>query len=137
MEDYNTMMTNMNSTTWRSGFGRDPQGSGGTDWTTMGGNYDSWLQAGNPLSERHGAPFGGYYLAQSVELTALMPGATHFVFYPVDPPAYDHGGYLTDSNTTWNANEDYSDNNGGTWASVSNSEHSIYTLYEAILLSTW
>lgn len=79
-----------------------------------------------------GVPFEG-----TEAVCGMKPGATHFVIYPGPYPNYDHGGYLTDSNTTWNADEDYSDNNGGTWYSVSNSEHSIYTMFYAILYSSW
>jgi len=66
-----------------------------------------------------------------------MPGAKHFVIYPGPYPNYGHGDYLEDSVTTWNADEEYSDNNGGTWVYVTTSEHSIYTMYEAILSSGW
>jgi hypothetical protein len=37
----------------------------------------------------------------------------------------------------WSATEAYSDNNGGVWPSVSNSEHSIFTMHYAMLYSTW
>ena len=66
-----------------------------------------------------------------------MPGATPFVVYPGPSPYYNHGGYLTDTSATWNADECYSDNNGGTWYCVNNSEHSLYTLADAVLYSTW
>lgn len=37
----------------------------------------------------------------------------------------------------WNADEEFSDDNGRYWTSASNSEHSIFTLYYAILYSSW
>lgn len=132
MQADNAMMSNMNSTSVRGGFGRNPQGSGGTDWTTMGSDNDEVLQNCAGV-ERLGAP--GSLGDES--LCGMMPGAKHFVAYPGPSPIYHHGDYLTDNNTTWNAYEDYSDNNGGTWYVVSNSEHSIYTMYYAILYSTW
>ena len=75
--------------------------------------------------------------AAQVDCCGLMPGAKHFVIYPGPYPNYGHGDYLEDSVTTWNADEEYSDNNGGTWVYVTTSEHSIYTMYEAILSSGW
>jgi hypothetical protein len=136
MEQTNAMMSNMNSKTWRSGFGRDPQGSGGTDWTTMSSDYDDVLNPSCDLGtyETLGAPMGTVTI---YGLCGLMPGATHFVDYPGSSPKYTHGGYLVDTNTTWNADECYSDNNGGTWYCVTNSEHSLYTLMLAVLDSTW
>jgi len=135
IEQANAMMSNMNSTTWRNGFGRDPQGSGGTDWTTMTSNNDSVLYLSCQAFgyERLGAPATVDYYP----LCGFMPGATHFVAYPGPSPDYDHGGYLVDTSTTWNADECYSDNNGGTWYCVTNSEHSLYTLMEATLSSGW
>ena len=70
----------------------------------------------------------------------LMPGAKHFVDYPCSTqagPCYGHGGSPTDTNVNWDANECYSDNNGGTWYCVYNSEHSIFTMHYAMLYSTW
>ena len=132
MEAANPLMSNMNSTSFRGGFARNPQGSGGTDWTTMSSENDEvlqWCVSGESL----GAPSNVDYVGEC----GLMPGATHFVVYPGPSPSYNHGGYLTDTSTSWNADEDYSDNNGGTWYSVTNSQHSIFTLYYAILYSTW
>lgn len=99
----------------------------------MSSSYDEVLQNRQKELERSGAPSG----TTDVELCGLMPGAKHFVAYPGPYPAYEHGDYLTDNNTTWNTDEKYSDNNGGTWVYVTNSEHSIYTMYEAILYSDW
>lgn len=99
----------------------------------MGSDHDTEVLAncaGN--IEWMGAPRG-----LTVASCGLMPGATHFVIYPGPNPTYDHGGYLTDPATTWDANEEYSDNNGGSWVSTSNSAHSIITMYYAILYSSW
>lgn len=134
MQADNALMSNMNSKTWRGGFGRNPQGYGGTDWTTLSSGYDSVLSGCTSSLEGLGAPAPGTTRA---DLCGLMPGAKHFVIYPGPYPQYDHGGYLEDHNTTWDADEEYSDNNGGTWYVVSNSEHSIYTMYYAILNSSW
>lgn len=131
MQADNALMSNMNSKTWRGGFGRNPQGSGGTDWTTMASDFDD-VMLGCGFVDRLGAPANVEY-----SVCGLMPGAKHFVTYPGPYPAYAHPDYLEDTNTTWNADEAYSDNNGGTWVYVTTSEHSIYTLYEAILSSGW
>lgn len=134
MERANPLMSNMNSTSVRGGFGRDPQGYGGTDWTAMSSNNDELLSNGCAIGlESLGAPGG----VSSGSLCGLMPGATHFVVYPGPSPSYCHGCYLTDSSTTWNADADYSDNNGGTWYTTTSFEHSIITMYYAILYSSW
>jgi hypothetical protein len=125
-------MQDLNSTSFRGGFGRNPQGSGGTDWTTMGSDNDEVLQGCPSDIETLGAPEG-----LNPDICGMMPGATHFVLYPGPNPNYNHGGYLTDESTTANADEEFSDNHHVTWTSASNSFHSIYTLYNAILLSTW
>jgi hypothetical protein len=134
MERANALMSNMNSTSFRGGFARNPQGSGGTDWTTMSSNNDELLSNGcTSSSERKGAPS----IVSTTAACGLMPGATHFVVYPGSFPNYCHGCYLTDSDTTWNATEAYSDTNGSVWYSGSSDEHSIFTLYYAILYSSW
>ncbi len=133
MQADNGLMSNMNSTSWRGGFGRNPQGYGGTDWTTLASEWDEVFEYSCTTSvEWLGAPDG-----TTAASCGLMPGAKHFVIYPGPYPYYHHGDYLEDSNTTWNADEEYSDNNGGTWVYVTTSEHSIFTMYEAILSSGW
>lgn len=132
MQISNALMSNMNSTSVRGGFGRNPQGYNGTDWTTLASEHDEVLQGCTVQSESLGAPHG-----TTSASCGLMPGAKHFVIYPGPSPYYGHGDYLEDNNTTWNADEEYSDNNGGTWYSVTNSEHSIFTMYDAILYSSW
>jgi hypothetical protein len=134
MERANLLMSNLNSTNFRDGFARNPQGQGGADWTTMASNNDSLLYTGcSGSNERMGAT--SYVSTYSA--CGLMPGATHFVVYPGSYPSYDHGDYLTDTNTTWNATEVYSDNNGGVWPYASNSNHSIFTLHYAMLYYSW
>ena len=134
MERANALMSNMNSTSFRGGFARNPQGNGGTDWTTMSSNNDELLSNGcTSSSERKGAPSS----VSTSAVCGLMPGATHFVVYPGSSPNYCHGCYLTDTNTVWNATEAYSDNDGGIWYSGNSNEHSIFTLYYAILYSSW
>jgi hypothetical protein len=132
MEAYNALMSNMNSTSWRNGFARNPQGYGGTDWTTMSGNADEMLWWGAGV-ETLGSP----YPVSALELCGLMPGAKHFVVYPGPSPSYNHGGYLIDPSTSWNANEIFSDNNGGNWVTTSTSAHSILTMYFAVQFSDW
>lgn len=138
MQNNNPLMTNLNSASFRGGFGRNPQGSGGTDWTTMASNNDDVLRNGCDTNldvppTNLGAPWAANYAS----LCGMMLGATHFVIYQGPSPSYDLGGYLSDESSTWNADECYSDNNGGTWYQVSDSEHSIYTMYQGILSSGW
>lgn len=135
MERPNPLMSNLNSQSFRGGFARNPQGSGGTDWTTISSNADSvlvWWCITN--SETMGAPWD----VSEGAACGLMPGAKHFVDYPATPsPNYDHGDYLTDTNTAWNATEIYSDDNGHTWFYVDTSNHSIFTMHYGVLYSTW
>ncbi len=127
-------MSNMNSTSFRNGFARNPQGSGGTDWTNLASNNDELLYYGcTGSNETMGAPSG----VNNTAACGLMPRAKHFVVYTGCCPYYMHGGYLTDTNTAWDALEAYSDNNGGAWSFVPNSEHSIFTMHYALLYSTW
>lgn len=134
MQVDNPLMQNLNSTSFRNGFARNPQGSGGTDWTNLASNNDELLSnLCTTNNDRRGAPSN----VSNTAACGWMPGATHFVDYPGSYPNYCHGCYLTDTNTSWNATEVYSDNNGGSWASVGNSEHSIFTMYYAILYSSW
>jgi hypothetical protein len=133
MERSNAMMSNMNSVNFRGGFARNPQGNGGTDWTTMSSNNDEVLQRHGQSFEELGSPL----VVTAPELCGLMPGARHFVIYPGPSPAYNHGGYLIDSSSDRDANEIFSDDNGTLWFTSTTSAHSIFTMYEAILLSTW
>lgn len=134
MQVDNPLMQNLNSTSFRSGFGRNPQGAGGTDWTNLASNNDEVLSNFCTVNnDTRGAPSN----VSNTAACGWMPGATHFVDYPGSYPNYCHGCYLTDTNTTWNATEVFSDNNGGSWASVNNSEHSVFTMYDAILYSNW
>lgn len=134
MERVNPLMSNLNSKDFRKGWARNPQGNGGTDWTNLASNNDGLLYWGCTSSnETMGAPSAVY----NTTACGLMPGAKHFVVYPGCCPYYDHGGYLTDTNTTWDARECYSDNTGGTWYCVSTSEHSIFTMHYGILYSSW
>jgi hypothetical protein len=134
MEASNKLMSNMNSTSFRGGFARNPQGNGGTDWTTMTSNNDELLSNGCTSSiERRGAPSN----VSTSAACGLMPGATHFVAYSGSSPSYCHGCYLTDSSTSWNANESYSDNNGGSWYTSAYMGHSILTMYYAIQYLSW
>jgi hypothetical protein len=138
MQRSNAMMSNLNSTTVRGGFGRNPQGSGGTDWTTIASNGDEVLNDGCTVSsERKGAP-GNVEIGT---VCGFMPGATHFFAYAGATPEYCHtcsSSYLTDESTAWNADANYSDNNGGTWVTATaDTTHSIQTVYYAILYSSW
>jgi hypothetical protein len=72
--------------------------------------------------------------------SAAAPSADH------QTRLHDEEGMLTipllatmraSSARLWNADEIYSDNNGGAWYCVTNSEHSLYTLADAVLYSTW
>lgn len=134
MEASNALMSNMNSTSFRGGFARNPQGNGGTDWTAMASNNDELLSNGCIwFPETLGAPSS----VSSGSECGLMPGATHFVVYTGPSPSYCHGCYLTDMDTNWNADVSYSDNNGGTWYTTTGLTHSIQTMYYAVLYSSW
>lgn len=132
----NGLMVDLNSTSFRGGFGRDPQGESGTDWTTMGSNDDevnAWC-TGDP--ER----MGTYNMDNLATVCAWMPGATHLIGYSGVAPEYCHvcqNSYRQDNSTAWDADTDYSDNNGGTWHSVSGMVHSNQDAYLAILYSDW
>ena len=132
MESANALMSNMNSTSWRNGFARNPQGYGGTDWTTMSSQADEVLYWWGSV-EGLGSPNS----VTATELCGLMPGAGHFVIYPGPSPLYNHGGYLIDPSTSWSANEIFSDNNGRNWVTTSTSAHSIWTMYFAVQFSYW
>jgi hypothetical protein len=121
----------MNSTSFRSGFGRNPQGITGTDWTNLEDNNG----ADQVLAWCIGDEWKGQ--PNDDKTCGLMPGATHFVIYPGPTPVYDHGGYLTDTQISSNAYEDFSDDNGRNWVTASNSYHSIYTMFDAVLFLTW
>lgn len=136
MEKYNPLMSNMNSQIWRNGTARNPQGDGGTDWTTITSAYDDlFTYACLNTNERMGVPSP----VGQLSACGLMPGAKHFVHYPGPgfAPYYNHGDYLVDTNTAWDADECYSDNTGGVWSCVYNSEHSSFTMHYAMLYSTW
>lgn len=133
MQANNALMSNMNSTSFRSGWGRDPQGQGGTDWTTLGSNNDTEVAEWCVSGARLGAPSA----VNNKGLCGLMPGATHFVVYQGPSPSYNHGDYLTDNNTSWNADMCYSDNNGGTWYCSTGMVHAIAEMYYATLYSSW
>ena len=81
--------------------------------------------------------FGGYIVTQRNPIDCgFLPRGTHLVNFK--SPNYSHGGYLTDNSTTWNASEDYSDNNGGTWYSPNQSfPHSIQDMSYAIAYPSW
>jgi len=70
LEKSNPLMSNLNSTSFRNGFARNPQGRGGADWTTMSSNNDEVLRTCDTNMEHLGAPGdvarGG--------LCGLMPG---------------------------------------------------------------
>lgn len=133
MQANNPLMSNMNSTTFRGGFARNPQGYGGTDWTTLGSNNDTLVAEWCVGGARLGAPSS----VNNLGLCGLMPGATHFVVYPGPTPSYNHGDYLTDANTSWNADMCYSDNNGGVWYCSTGMVHAITEMYYAVLYSSW
>jgi PGAP1-like protein len=133
MEADSDIMINLNDPNYRKGSGLDPQGYGGTNWTTMSSEYDDEVLAYCVAGWHMGGPI------DDTEACGLMPGATHFVVYPgpsnSDPnaiPTYTHGGYLTDPNTNADATEIYSDNSGGNWVRASNRYHSIATMYQSI-----
>lgn len=132
MQGNNALMSNMNSTSFRGGFARNPQGYGGTDWTSMASEHDEVLGTCFSTLDSKGAPDG-----VTSASCGLMPGGTHFVIYPGPSPTYDHGGYLSDESSGWDAKVEYSDNNGGTWYTSTGMPHSILTMYYGILYSSW
>ena len=132
----NGVMFDLNSTSFRGGFGRDPQGESGTDWTTMASNNDEVLAFCTASSERKGAPTN----VNGATICGFMPGATHLIAYSGASPEYCHvcqNSYRQDNSTAWNADVSYSDNNGGTWTTVSGMVHSNLDAYYAILYSDW
>jgi hypothetical protein len=140
MEDTNPIMVNLNSTSaycnlgW-CGFGRNPQGSGGTDWTNISSQNDPVMEAAGNLNPEQ---MGCYYGTEcQIMAVGWMPGAKHFVGYPGSNPSYDHGSVLTDTRTSWTATEDWSDSNGANWDKANTSEYSLYTLTYAALYSNW
>lgn len=136
MQADNALMQNLNSTTFRYGFGRDPSGgnSGGTDWTTFSSEGDWQVLSNCTRTEWVGSP---PWQVGNRGICGFMPGATHFVDYIGPSPWYDHGGYLGDNSTAWDANVVYSDNNGGNYVTTSGMIHASYEMYEAILYSSW
>jgi hypothetical protein len=136
MEVTNGVNKDLNSTSFRGGFGRDPQGSGGTDWTTMASNNDEVLAFCTGNEESRGAPPN----VNGATICGFMPGATHLIAYSGSSPEYCHvcqNSYRQDESTAWNADMSYSDNNGGTWYTVSGMVHSVHAAYLAILYSDW
>lgn len=140
MEASNPIIVNLNSTSaycnlgW-CGFGRNPQGNGGTDWTNISARQDPVMYgAGSPNPQQMGCPYG---IECTVMAVGWIPGATHFVGYPGSNPSYDHGSVLTDTRTSWTATEDWSDNNGSSWSHANTSEYSLFTLTYAALYSSW
>jgi hypothetical protein len=102
----------------------------------MASNHDEVLAGCTLFSERKGAPSN----VNISTLCGFMPGATHFVAYAGTSPEYCHvcqNSYRQDNSTAWNANMSYSDNNGGTWYTVSGMVHSNFEVYLAILNSDW
>ncbi len=155
LEAYNPLMSNLNSTSFRSGFGRDPAapGWGSTDWSTMISGVDGTIgQWPNSSPETLNFPNNPYlfnYFPKLYvsELDGLMPGATHFVVYPYyydngtslteHQPYYRHGGYLVDTNTHWDAYAMFSNNNGYYWTTSFTWTDSIQTMLYAILYTSW
>jgi hypothetical protein len=133
MEQANSNMQWLNSSSIRGGFGRNPQGNTGTDWTTMASGNDEVLAWCAGVFDT----FGGYIVNQRNPIDCgFLPGGSHLVNFK--SPNYSHGGYLTDNSTAWDASEDYSDNNGGTWYSPNRSfPHSIQDMRYAIAYQSW
>ncbi len=146
IEQANALMVDLNSTSFRGGFGRNPQaGSAGTDWTTMASYNDSALYVGCAATPDQ---FGGYLGDENSdpsingEYCGFMPGATHLDAYTGPTPYYDHGDYLTDTSTGWDADVSYSDNNGRNWTHACSTctykmTHSIQTMLYAVSYTSW
>lgn len=142
VEQHNAFLQFLNDPGTRGGFGRNPQGNGGTDWTTMASFSDGVLFYG---SAKVFDTFGGYipnsnhlnYLQTNAILCGFMPGATHLVGYWGSSPSYAHGDYLTDQNTAWSADVAFSDNNGGNWTATTTMAHSIKTMLYAVGSTGW
>ncbi len=141
----NAMMQNMNSSSVRGGFGRNPQGNTGTDWTTMASANDSVLYLGCAgATDWFGGHLGNANQDSGVngEYCGFMPGATHLDAYTGPPTYYEHGDYLTDTSTGWDAKVSYSDNNGGNWTDACSTctykmTHSIQTMLYAVSYTSW
>lgn len=104
--------------TWLSTNARNPQGAGGTDWTTMGADDDDYI---SPSSSN-------------------AMNAAHKVNYPNDwgdteNTAYEHGEYYKDDRTVEEGDADWND--GGGWYSWSNAPHSIRWIYCSTRFAGW
>ncbi len=78
-------------------YGQNPQGAGwGTDWTMFGSSCESWYNVFDPGVDWH---------------SALDMTGGHKTEY-LNPPCYDHGGYLKDTSTSFNADANWCDGCG-------------------------
>jgi hypothetical protein len=132
LEQHNPLMQNLNSSTFRGGFGLEPNGyPETTDWTTMASNNDESLYWG---CDSVIYTFNNGDLSNTV-MCGFMPRVPHLVDFW--SPGYNHGGYLTDNSTSWDAGASYSDNNGGTWYTSNSYPHSIQNMQYAISYLYW
>ncbi len=88
MRSNNTFITTLEN------YGQVPQGAGwGTDWTMFGSSCESWYNIFDPGVDWH---------------SSLGMNGGHKTEY-LNPPCYDHGGYLKDTSTSWNAYANWCD----------------------------
>ncbi len=100
-------------------YGQNPQGAGwGTDWSIYGSSCESWYNIFDPGVDWHSSL--GMYSEHKVEF--------------LNPPCYDHGGYLPDTSNSDNLTVHWSSNSGSdavgntsaTWA------HSLHAMLMAL-----
>lgn len=92
---------------------RNPQGNGGTDWTAIGSDCDSWV---------------AWNLATQGDFA-------HKVVYV--SPCYGHSDYYTDVGTASDATADYMDAPATTWSRWSTAPHSGRWSNNALYYGTW
>jgi pimeloyl-ACP methyl ester carboxylesterase len=118
------MRSNNGFITTLGSYGQNPQGAGwGTDWTMFGSSCESWYNIFDP----------GVDWQSSLDMNG-----GHKTEY-LNPPCYDHGGYLKDTSTSWNAyanwcdycNADVVSNHATDWP------HSLQNLGFSLEYSEW
>ena len=120
----NQMRTN--NTFWEmlNSFGQNPQGAGwGTDWTMMGSSCESFYNV--------------FDLGVSWQSALDMTGG-HKTEY-LNPPCYNHGGYLTDTSITENAHANFCDGCGPDVVTHSSNyfPRSLYNMLFSLEYSSW
>lgn len=98
---------------WMKNNAKNPQGYGGTDWTVVGSDCDTWV-AWN---------------------LAVDMNAAHKVVYV--SPCYEHSDYYGDVSTASDATADYMDAPSTSWSRWSSAPHAGRWSENALRLGTW